>query len=77
MRERQDATALYLGQFPTGTSQTFTERGSTSHGTGRPESIHRCPLVQPGELGRVFARIDDRRDPAYLGLALVMVAARA
>ena len=29
-----------------------------------------------GEVGRVFARIDDRRYPAYLGLALVMVAAR-
>ena len=60
-----------------GTSQTFTEGRSTSHGTGSPESIHHCPLVQPGQVGRVFARIDDRRDPAYLGLALVMVAARA
>ena len=60
-----------------GTSQTFTEGRSTSHGTGSPESIHHCPLVQPGEVGRVFARIDDRRDPTYLGLALVMVAARA
>jgi hypothetical protein len=35
------------------------------------------PLVQPDEVGRVFARIDDRSRPAYPGLALVMVAARA
>jgi hypothetical protein len=60
-----------------GTGQNFTEGRSTSHGTGSTESIHQRPLVQPDEVGQVFARIDDRRCPAYPGLALVMVAARA
>ncbi|MGA7409976.1 MAG: hypothetical protein WBW33_05785 [Bryobacteraceae bacterium] len=54
------------------TSQIFTEYKSTSHGTGSTESIHHRSLVLPDEVGRIFARIDDGRHPAYPGLALVI-----
>jgi type IV secretory pathway TraG/TraD family ATPase VirD4 len=56
-----------------GTSQTRTEGTSRTAGMARSESLHKRPLIQPDEVGRHFARIDDNSDPAYPGLALVMV----
>lgn len=56
-----------------GTSQTYTEGSSRTRGTGRGETVHRRPLIQPDELGRYFARIDNTTDSAYPGLALVLV----
>lgn len=56
-----------------GTSQTTTRgRGRTS-GQGMSESLHRRPLLQPDDLGRLFARIDDPAHPAYPGFALVLI----
>jgi type IV secretory pathway TraG/TraD family ATPase VirD4 len=57
----------------TGTSQNYSRSQSASSGTGTSESIHRRPLIQPDEVGRAFARIDDRKHPGYPGLALVLV----
>ena len=34
--------------------------------------MHRRPLIQPDEVGRFFARRDDKSDPFYPGLALVI-----
>ena len=56
-----------------GTSQTQTTGTSRTAGSGRSESVHRRPLIQPDEVGRMFARIDDRNHPIFPGLALVMV----
>jgi type IV secretory pathway TraG/TraD family ATPase VirD4 len=61
----------------TGTSRTYSRSTSigwsTSAGTGTSESLHLRPLIHPDELGRAFARIDDRQNRAYPGLALVIV----
>jgi hypothetical protein len=61
----------------TGTSKTYSRSTSTSWstsaGTGTSESLHLRPLIHPDELGRAFARIDDKEHPAYPGLALVIV----
>jgi type IV secretory pathway TraG/TraD family ATPase VirD4 len=56
-----------------GTSQTTTQGTSRTAGTGRNETVHRRPLIQPDEVGRFFARRDDKSDPFYPGLALVIV----
>jgi type IV secretory pathway TraG/TraD family ATPase VirD4 len=56
-----------------GTSQTTTQGTSRTAGTGRSETVHRRPLIQPDEVGRFFARCDDKNNPLYPGLALVMV----
>ncbi|MDP9128471.1 MAG: type IV secretory system conjugative DNA transfer family protein [Pseudomonadota bacterium] len=60
-----------------GTSQTQTKGTSSSTGTGRSESVHRRPLIQPDEVGKFFARIDDKSHSFYPGLALVMVTGAA
>jgi type IV secretory pathway TraG/TraD family ATPase VirD4 len=57
----------------TGTSQTTTEGRTLTTGAGRSETVHRRPLIQPDEVGRLFTRCDDKNDPLYPGLALVMV----
>jgi hypothetical protein len=56
-----------------GTSQTETRGISRTAGSGQSESVHRRPLIQPDEVGRLFARIDSQNDIAYPGLALVMI----
>jgi hypothetical protein len=64
-----------------GTSSSTTEGKSDSRttgmsrtaGTGRSETLHRRPLIQPDEVGRIFARIDDRTHPFYPGMALVTI----
>jgi len=69
-----ESTSTTTGHSQTTTeSQTRTEGTQRSAGTGRSETVHRRPLIQPDEVGRVFARIDDRSEPAYPGLALVIV----
>ncbi len=56
-----------------GTSQTTTQGTSRTRGTGLNETVHRRPLIQPDEVGRFFARRDDKSDPLYPGIALVIV----
>ena len=57
----------------TGNSQTTTDGTSRTTGAGRSETVHRRPLIQPDEVGRGFTRLDDKNNPLYPGLALVMV----
>ena len=56
-----------------GTSTTRSQGSSRTAGKSRGESVHRRPLIQPDEVGRFFTRIDDKNEPAYPGLGLVMV----
>jgi type IV secretory pathway TraG/TraD family ATPase VirD4 len=48
----------------------------TTHGrtTGKSETVHRRRLISPEEIGRLFARIDDRNHSAYPGLGLALIA---
>jgi type IV secretory pathway TraG/TraD family ATPase VirD4 len=63
-----------LGSSQTaGTTETTTASNARTSGTGRTESLHRRPLIQPDEVGRIFARIDDKKHPFYPSLALVLV----
>jgi len=59
----------------TSTSETEgTTRGtSQSRTSGASETIHKRALVTPDEIGQVFSRIDDRKHPAYPGLALAVI----
>jgi hypothetical protein len=63
-----------------GTSRSQTEGTSETTGTsesrseGSSETIQKRALVTPDEIGQLFARIDDRGQPAYPGLALVVIA---
>jgi hypothetical protein len=44
---------------------------STTDGWG--EAVHKRPLLNPDEIGRMLARIDDRRRPGYPGLVLALL----
>ena len=44
---------------------------STTDGWG--EAVHKRPLLNPDEVGRLLARVDDRRRPGYPGLVLALV----
>lgn len=57
-----------------GTSRTYTTGTTRTTGSGRGETLHKRPLIQPDEVGRVFARIEEAQDLRYPGLALVMAA---
>lgn len=49
-------------------------RGSSASTTeGWSEAVHKRPLLNPDEIGRLLARIDDRRRPGYPGLVLALV----
>lgn len=52
-------------------------KGETTGTTqGWSESIHKTHLLSPSEVGRAFARIDDRSNIAYPGLSLALVSGR-
>jgi type IV secretory pathway TraG/TraD family ATPase VirD4 len=61
----------------TGKTHTRTTGVTSTKGAGRNQSVHRRPLIYPHEVGRDFARIDDRNHPFYPGLALVIVTGAA
>lgn len=46
---------------------------SQTRNVGESETVHRVPLIAPAEIGRYYARIDDKRDPAYPGKALILI----
>ena len=52
---------------------------STSHTTGNStttgwgEGVHKRPLLNPDEIGRLLARVDDRARPGYPGLMLALI----
>jgi type IV secretory pathway TraG/TraD family ATPase VirD4 len=53
------------------TSQSTCTSASTSDGWG--EAFHRRSLLNPDEIGRMLARIDDRNRPGYPGLVLAFI----
>ncbi len=65
-----------------GNSRTATEGSSRTSGTSRgstvgksaqtSQTLHRRPLINPDEIGRMFARLD-RQDALYPGLGLVLI----
>lgn len=55
-------------------SSTTSETSSTTQGWS--ESIHKTHLLSPSEVGRAFARIDDKSNIAYPGLSLALVSGR-
>ena len=66
-----------------GTSESVTtgtsETEGTTHGTsqsstsGTSETIQKRALITPDEIGQAFARIDDKTEQGYPGLALVVI----
>jgi type IV secretory pathway TraG/TraD family ATPase VirD4 len=71
-RSRTDGTSE---SRTTGTSETEgTTRGtSQSRTAGTSETIQKRALITPDEIGQVFARIDDREQRGYPGMALVVI----
>lgn len=67
-----------------GTSESRTEGYSETEGvtrgtsqsrtSGMSETIQKRALITPDEIGQAFARIDDRANGAYPGVALVVIA---
>lgn len=56
-----------------GESEGRTEGRSRSRTRGASETIHKRLLVSPDEIGHLFARVDDRNEPRFPGLALVVI----
>lgn len=49
------------------------EGTNSSFSVNSSEGIHKTSLITPDEIGREFARVDDKKDPRYPGLALVLI----
>ncbi|HTV88820.1 MAG TPA: type IV secretory system conjugative DNA transfer family protein [Stellaceae bacterium] len=64
-------------QSSTGQTRSWSSsrsRGSSASATeGWSEAVHKRPLLNPDEIGRLLARIDDRRRPGYPGLVLALI----
>ncbi|MEP3901558.1 MAG: type IV secretory system conjugative DNA transfer family protein [Rhodopirellula bahusiensis] len=58
----------------TATTTGETKTTTQSHARGQNESLHKRRLVEPHDVEQKFARIEQRNDPRYPGIALVMVA---
>lgn len=57
-------------------SVTSSSSSTSSTTQGWSESIHKTHLLSPSEVGRAFARIDDKSNIAYPGLSLALVSGR-
>jgi Type IV secretory system Conjugative DNA transfer/Bacterial SH3 domain len=55
------------------TSLSTSQSAGDSTTSGWGEGVHKRPLLNPDEIGRLLARIDDRRRPGYPGLVLALV----
>jgi hypothetical protein len=55
------------------TSFSTSEQSGDSTTSGWAEGVHKRPLLNPDEIGRLLARVDDRRRPGYPGLVLALV----
>jgi len=53
------------------TSRSHSQSNSTTEGWG--EAVHKRLLLNPDEIGRFFARVDDRDAPAYPGMVLALI----
>jgi type IV secretory pathway TraG/TraD family ATPase VirD4 len=59
-----------------GSNDSASRGTSHTRSTGTSETLHRRPLIHPDEIGRLFATIEDRREGAYPGLALILLAGK-
>jgi type IV secretory pathway TraG/TraD family ATPase VirD4 len=55
------------------TSQSTARGSSDSTTEGWGEGVHKRPLLNTDEIGRLLARVDDRQRPGYPGLVLALV----
>jgi hypothetical protein len=55
------------------TSSSLSQSQSTSTTDGWGEAIHKRLLLNPDEIGRLLARIDDDEHPAHPGVVLVLI----
>jgi type IV secretory pathway TraG/TraD family ATPase VirD4 len=55
------------------TSFSTSQQTGDSTTSGWAEGVHKRPLLNPDEIGRLLARVDDRRRPGYPGLVLALV----
>ena len=55
------------------TSSSRSSSQSRSVTDGWSEAVHKRLLLNPDEIGRALARIDDQRHPAYPGIVLVLI----
>ena len=73
------AFSLFRRTFTTGSSESRSNSGSrsrsgsTSATDGWSEAVHKRALLNPDEIGRLLARVDDRSHPAYPGVLLALV----
>jgi type IV secretory pathway TraG/TraD family ATPase VirD4 len=56
-----------------GTSTSRSKGSSDSATAGWSESIHKRPLLNPDEIGRMLARVDDPARASYPGLVLALI----
>lgn len=54
-------------------TETTTYQKTHQSTAGTAETIHKRPLITPDEIGKLFARIDDKQHQAYPGMALVLI----
>jgi type IV secretory pathway TraG/TraD family ATPase VirD4 len=57
----------------TGWSSSQSQGRSDSATDGWSEAVHKRPLLNPDEVGRMLARVDDRACPGYPGLVLALI----
>lgn len=57
----------------TGWSFSRSESRSDSSTDGWSDSVHKRPLLNPDEIGRLLARNDDRDRPGYPGIVLALI----
>lgn len=55
-------------------SSSETEGWSTGQSSGVSESIHKRRLIEPHDVEKLLARIENKNDPRYPGVALAMIA---
>ena len=67
---RTEGTSRTLG---TSETEGVTRGTSKSRTEGSSETIQKRALITPDEIGQAFARIDNREDGPYPGLALVVI----
>ena len=58
------------------TSSSQSTSTSESVTDGWSEAVHKRSLLNPDEVGRLFARVDERTDPAYPGVMLALTPGR-
>src|SRR5262249_21644209 len=56
-----------------GTNNWTTKGRSESVSEGTNETILKRALITPDEIGKYFARVDNREDPKYPGFALILI----